>query len=147
MEHRHGLCVDLGIEPATGVAERIAAQRLLRRQERKRGRPRPLAADTGEPTRDCIRSLRTRRIQPHLAQVAHRVTSGLDRRTTRHPGYALSQRHRKRAEEILGRIKTIGGVRKTRFRGIARTQRSAYRVGAAYNLLRLSRLLPPPGRT
>jgi transposase len=142
MEHRHGLCVDLCIEPATGVAERVAAQRLLRRQGHKRVRPRTLAADKGYHTRDFIRYLRTRRIQPHIAQVTHRTTPGLDRRTTRHPSYALSQRHRKRVEEIFGWMKTIGGLRKTRFRGIARTQLYAYLVGAAYNLLRLSRLLP-----
>jgi transposase len=147
MEHRHGLCVDLCIEPATGTAERLAAQHMLRRQRHQRVRPRTLAADKGYHTRDFIQYLRARHIQPHIAQVANRHTPGLDRRTTRHPSYALSQRHRKRVEEIFGWMKTIGGLRKTRFRAIARTQLYAYLVGAAYNLLRLSRLLPPPGGT
>ena len=147
MEHRHGLCVDLCIEPATGMAERVAAQRMLRRQGHKRVRPRTLAADKGYHTRDFIRYLRTRRIQPHIAQVTNRDTPGLDRRTTRHRAYAVSQRSRQRVEEIFGWMKTIGGLRKTRFRGLARTQLYAYFVGAAYNLLRLRRLLPPTAGT
>jgi len=147
MEHRHGLCVDLRIEPATGTADRVAAQRMLRRQGHKRVRPRTLAADKGYHTRDFIRYLRTRHIRPHIAQVTNRHTPGLDGRTTRHRAYAVSQRSRKRVEEIFGWMKTIGGLRKTRFRGIARTQLYAYLVGAAYNLLRLSRLRPQPGRT
>jgi len=75
--------------------------------------------------------------------VTGRHTPGLDGRTTRHGGYARSQRIRKRVEEIFGWLKTIGGLRKTRFRGVTRTQHAAYLVGAAYNLLRITRLLAP----
>ena len=71
-----------------------------------------------------------------------RVTPGLDARTTRHGGYAISQRKRKRIEEIFGWMKTVGGLRKTRFIGQAKTQMAAHLVGAAYNLLRMARLQP-----
>jgi len=147
MENRHGLCVDLQIAPATGTAERDMALALLRRQARRGIRPRTLGADKGYHCRDFVRRLRRRRIRPHLAQVTGRHTPGLDGRTTRHVGYALSQRIRKRVEEIFGWLKTIGGLRKTRFRGVARTQHAAYLVGAAYNLLRISRLLAPEAPT
>jgi hypothetical protein len=142
MENRQGLCVDLQIAPATGTAERDTALRMLRRQARRGIRPCTLGADKGYHTKDFVRRLRRRRIRPHLAQITGRHTPGLDGRTTRHVGYTLSQRIRKRVEEIFGWLKTIGGLRKTRFRGVARTQHVAYLVGAAYNLLRMSRLQP-----
>ena len=68
----------------------------------------------------------------------------LDCRTARHAGYALSQRVRKRVEEIFGWMKTVGGLRRTRYRGLHRTQLHAYLVAAAYNLLRIARLIPTP---
>jgi len=71
-----------------------------------------------------------------------RRTPGLDARTSRHKSYWASQRKRKRVEEIFGWFKGIGGLRKSRFIGKARTQMAAYLTGAAYNLLRLSRLVP-----
>jgi hypothetical protein len=74
-------------------------------------------------------------------RVKGRRTPGLDQRTTRHPGYQVSQRIRKRIEEIFGWVKTIGGLRKTRYRGIQRTQQAFHWVASAYNLLRMSRLL------
>jgi transposase len=140
MENRHGLCVDLQMAAATGPAERDTALRMLRRQARRRIRPRTLGADKGYHCRAFVRSLRRRHIRPHLAQVTGRHTPGLDGRTTRTLGYALSQRVRKRVEEIIGWLKTIGGLRRTRFRGVARAQQAAYLVGAAYNLLRIGRL-------
>jgi hypothetical protein len=91
----------------------------------------------------CLRRVwrgTTRRIRPHIARVTDRHTPGLDGRTTRNVGYALSQRFRKKVEELFGWMKTIGGLRKTRVRGIARTQHYAHLVGTAYNLLRISRL-------
>jgi len=143
MENRQGLCVDLQIAPARGTAERDMALAMLRRQARRGLRPRTLGADKGDHGRDFVERLRSRRIRPHLAQVTGRHTPGLDGRTTRHGGYARSQRIRKRVEEIFGWLKTIGGLRKTRFRGVTRTQHAAYLVGAAYNLLRITRLLAP----
>lgn len=143
MENRHGLCVDLRVAPATGTAERETALVMLRRQAHRGIRPHTLGADKGYHCRAFVRQLRRRRIRPHIAQVKGRHTPGLDGRTTRHVGYALSQRVRKKVEEIFGWMKTIGGLRKTRFRGVAQTQHAGYLVGAAYNLLRISRLRPP----
>jgi transposase len=140
MENRHGLCVDLQIGVATGTAERDTALHILRRQARRGIRPRTLGADKGYHSRAFIRALRRRRIRPHVAAVTGRQTPGLDGRTTRSPDYALSQRLRKRVEEIFGWMKTIGGLRRTRVRGVARTQHAAYLIGAAYNLLRICRL-------
>ena len=74
-----------------------------------------------------------------------RSARGLDGRTTRHEGYAISQRKRKRIEEIFGWMKAVGGLRKSRFVGIAKNQLAAHMVGAAYNLLRLARLQPNTG--
>ncbi len=140
MENRHGLCVELRLEPATGTAEREAAEQMLARQARKGIHPTTLGADKGYHATGFVQTLRDRHIRPHIAQVTGRRTPGLDGRTTRHQGYALSQRIRKRVEEIFGWMKTIGGLHKTRFRGRARTELYAHFVGAAYNLLRISRL-------
>jgi transposase len=140
MENRHGLCVDLQIAPAMGTAERDAALVMLRRQARRWIRPQTLGGDKGSHCRDFVCRLRQRGIRPHLACVRGRRTPGLDGRTTRHAGYVLSQRIRKRVEEIIGWIKPVGGLRRTRFRGLARTQHAAYLVGAAYNLLRIGHL-------
>lgn len=140
MENRHGLCVDLQIAAATGTAERDTALTMLHRQARRGLRPTTLGADKGYHCREFVRRLRRRGIRPHLACVRGRRTPGLDGRTTRHASYGLSQRLRKRVEEIFGWMKTIGGLRKSRFRGVARTQHAGFLVGATYNLLRLSRL-------
>jgi transposase len=144
LDHRHGLVVDLAVSAATGTAEREMALALLRRQARKRIRPRTLAADRGYHTRDFIAQLRARDIRPHVAQVHGRRTPGLDGRTTRHESYGVSQQLRKRVEELWGWTKTIGGLRKSRFIGRARTELYALLAGTAYNLLRLSRLAPAP---
>lgn len=140
MENRHGLCVDLQITSATGTTERETALGILRRQARRGIRPRTLGADKGYHARAFVRHLRRRGIRPHVAPIAGRRTPGLDGRTTRTRGYALSQRLRKRIEEIIGWLKTTGGLRRTRVRGVSRTQHAAYLVGAAYNLLRIGRL-------
>ena len=95
-----------------------------------------LGADKGYHTRDFVALLRRRNVAPHIARIERRVTPGLDARTTRHAGYPLSQRKRKRVEEIFGWMKTVGGLRKSRFVGIAKTQFAAYIVGAAYSLLK-----------
>jgi hypothetical protein len=84
-------------------------------------------------------------IAPHIAQIEGRRTPGLDARTTRHAGYAVSQRKRKRVEEIFGWMKAYGGLRRPLARGLPRVQLHAYIVGAAYNLLRMSRLCPATG--
>lgn len=145
MENRNGLLVDLHVTPATGTSEREAAGAMLKRQARKRVRPKTLGADKGYDTHDFVTVLRRRKITPHIAaNTERRGGSTLDQRSTRHAGYQISQRVRKRVEEIFGWMKTIGGFRKTRFKGRDRTQLAAWFVGAAYNLLRMARLLPQP---
>ena len=145
VDNRHGLCVDVAVTAATGTAERDAAEALLRRQARKRVRPGTLGADKGYYTRRFVHGLRARGIRPHIAPIAGRRTPGLDGRTPRHRSFALSQRRRKLAEEFFGWGKTVGGLRKTRFRGVVRTGWYAFWVAAAYDLLRMVRLVPAPG--
>ena len=144
LDNRHGLCVDLAVTMASGTAEREAALAMLRRQARKRIRPRSLGGDKGYHTRAFVEQLRARGVQPHIAARTDRCTPGLVRRTTRHASYAISQRLRKLVEEVFGWAKTVGGLRKTRFIGRARTELHALLVGTAYNLLRVSRLAPLP---
>jgi len=142
MENRSGLCVDVLVIDAT-LPEPAAAKALLARQRRKRLRPATLGADKGYHTKDFVAWLRARGIAPHIARIDGRRTPGLDARTSRHQSYRVSQRKRKRIEEIFGWCKGIGGLRKSRFIGRAKTQLAAYLTGAAYNLLRISRLTTP----
>jgi len=144
MENRHGLCVDLKVTSALQT-EAEAAKAMLDRQRRKRVRPGTLGADKGYHSKDFVAHLRRRKIAPHIAMIDGRKTLGLDGRTTRHAGYTLSQRKRKRVEEIFGWMKAYGGLRRTLARGLDRVQLHAYLVGTAYNLLRLSRLQPLTG--
>jgi len=108
-------------------------------------RPGTLGGDKGYHSKDFVGHLRRRKIAPHLAMIDGRKTPGLDRRTIRHASYAVSQRKRKRVEEIFGWMKAYGGLRRTLLRGLARVQLHAYLVGTAYNLLRLARLRPLTG--
>jgi len=141
MENRNGLCVDIRVTPAIEPEPRAAAA-LLERQRRKHVRPSTLGADKGYHSKAFVSYLRNKNIAPHIAMIKDRITPGLDKRTTRHAGYAVSQRKRKRVEEIFGWMKTYGGLRKTMLRGLERVQSQAWLVGATYNLLRLSRLAP-----
>ena len=141
MENRSGLCVDIEVRSALDT-ETESAKELLARQRRKRVRPATLGADKGYHTKDFVAHLRKKNIAPHIAQIEGRKTPGLDARTTRHGGYAVSQQKRKRVEEIFGWMKTYGGLRRSTARGLARMRIHAYLVAAAYNLLRMSRLRP-----
>jgi IS5 family transposase len=85
--------------------------------------------------------MRNRRVTPHVAQNTSGRRSAIDGRTTRHPGYRVSQRIRKRVEEIFGWMKTVGGFRKTRYRGVDKTGLAGYLVATAYNLVRMAKLL------
>ena len=146
MENRSGLCVDLLITDAT-LAEHQAARQLLTRARRRRIHPKTLGADKGYHVKDFVQHLREHNIRPHIARIEGRKTPGLDGRTTRTEGYKISQRKRKRIEEIFGWLKTVGGMRKTRFIGEARTQIAAYLSAAAYNLLRIAKLQTAGGAT
>jgi len=140
MENRNGLLVDFCVAEANGRAERDAALVMLADLQNKT--PITVAGDKGFDTREFVAECRALNAVPHVAQNAHkRRRSAIDARTTRHHGYSISQRIRKRIEEIFGWCKTVGGLRRTRYRGRQRTQMAAYLVGAAYNLLRISRLM------
>lgn len=144
MENRNGLLVDIRIASAT-ISEPEVTREVLKRQVRKGVRPKTLGGDKGYDTRGFIGMLREREITPHVAQnTGRKGGSAIDGRTTRHGGYTISQRIRKRIEEIFGWMKGIGGFRKTRFKGQRRTQLAAWFVGAAYNLLRMAKLMPQP---
>jgi len=140
MENRHGLAVQTELTPATGRAEREAAVAMITAQAPDRGGT--LGGDKNYDTRGCVADLRAGSVTPQVAQnTARRGGSAIDGRTTRHPGYAISQRLRKRVEEIFGWLKTVGGMRKTRFRGKARVGWMFTWALAAYNLVRMRNLL------
>ncbi len=138
MENRHGLVVDARATLATGTAERDAALGMTTHV------PRPtrvtLGADKCYDTREFIFRLRQLAITPHVAQHTHGRASAIDGRTTHHPGYALSQRKRKRVEEIFGWLKTIGLMHKTRHRGEPKVNWMFIFATAVYNLVRLRTL-------
>ena len=143
MENRNGLLVDLQIAEANGTAERTCAIEMA--ESLSKTKRVTLGGDKGYDTRDFVSQCRERDITPHVAQYQNeRRSSAIDDRTTRHPGYAVSQRIRKRVEEIFGWLKTVANFRRTRFNGRQRTSLASYFVGAAYNLLRMAKLLAPP---
>jgi transposase len=138
MENRHGLVVDTRLTLATGTAEREAAVAMV---QKRRGQYRvTLGGDKNYDTRDCVKQLRQQQVTPHLAQNNRNRCSALDGRTTRHAGYAVSQRKRKRVEEIFGWMKTIGLMRKVRHRGRALVEWMFTYTAAAYNLMRMGKL-------
>jgi transposase len=138
MENRHGLVVDTRVTHATGTAERDAA---LAMAEVVPGQHRiTLGADKNYDTRELVRELRALRVTPHVAQHTTGRASAIDGRTTRHPGYAVSQRKRKGVEEIFGWLKTVGLLRKTRYRGVARVGWMFTFAAAVYNLVRMRTL-------
>jgi transposase len=140
MENRNGLLADLCILPADGHAERDAALLMLDAAGQEQRRV-TLAGDKAYDTANFVAECRERLVTPHVAQATdNRRSSAIDERTTRHKGYEVSQRVRKRIEEAWGWMKTVGGLRKTRFRGKERTELAAYMVGAAYNLIRMANL-------
>lgn len=141
MENRNGLLVDLRIAPPRGFAETATALEMLDAMK-ERDSAITVGADKGYDTKGFVAECRAMNVVPHVAQNANAYRrSAIDARTTRHPGYAVSQRIRKRVEEIFGWAKTVGGFRRTRYKGLARTQFAAYLVAAAYNLLRVGKLM------
>lgn len=140
MENRHGLILDMQMDLADGRAERRNALEML--DENVPGsRSITLGADKGYDTKDFVADCRARNVTPHVAQnIGKRRRSAIDRRTTRVAGYAISQRVRKRVEEVFGWMKTVGGFRKTRYVGLGANQLAAYMLAAAYNLLRVAKL-------
>jgi transposase len=140
MEHRSGLIVKATVTPADGHGERDAALVML---EGVPGRHRiTVATDKGYDTRDFIANLRAMDVTPHVAQQTTGRRSAIDARTTRHGGYAISQQKRKLVEQGFGWMKTIGGLRKLRHRGGHLVTWVFTFTAAAYNIVRLRRLLP-----
>ena len=140
MENRNGLIVDIELTQATGRAEREAALRMLDRLKRKgKGRV-TLGADKGYDTREFVSELRQRKVTPHVAQNQSGRRSAIDGRTTSWGGYKVSQKLRKRVEEIFGWTKTVGGGRKLRYVGLEPNQLWTGLTGAAYNLVRIVRI-------
>jgi len=140
MENRNGLVVDVLLTPATGTAEREAALVMLDRRP-SQGQHVTLGGDKNYDTREFVASCRQRHVTPHVAQNTSGRRSAIDARTTRHGGYAISQRIRKRVEEIFGWGKTVGGGRKLRYLGVARNQLWAELTVTAYNLVRMTKLV------
>ena len=139
IENRHGLVVDVELLQANGTAERDAA---LVMAERIAGVDRiTVAGDKGYDTKDFVKELRGMNITPHVAQnTARPGGSAIDARTTRHDGYRVSQLRRKIVEEVFGWMKTVGGQRKTKYRGLWRVGWIFTFAAAAYNLVRMRTL-------
>jgi hypothetical protein len=139
MENRHGLIITPRLTAATGTAERDTAEGMVGDLP---GRHRiTVGGDKAYDTREFVQSVRALNAVPHVAQNRTGRSSAIDGRTTRHPSYAVSQRLRKRVEEIFGWIKTVGNLRKTRHRGIERVGWMFTLTAAAYNLVRIRNLM------
>jgi IS5 family transposase len=139
MENRNGIAVNSQVTQADGRAERQAAIAMV---EQIPGHQRvTLGADKGYDTKEFVQELRDHQVTPHIAC---KPTSIIDERTTRHPGYAISQQKRKRIEEIFGWLKTVAGLRKTRHRGVARVGWMFTFALAGYNLVRMRNLALAP---
>ena len=136
MENRTGLVVDTETTITSGTAEREAAKTMARRSILTQRAT--LGADKGYDVPEYVSAMRNMNITPHVAQKAK--GSAIDGRTTRHAGYRQSLKVRKRIEEIFGWAKTIGGLRKTRFRGLKRVKAQVTFTFAAYNLVRMGTL-------
>jgi transposase len=143
MENRNGLIVGAVATRASGHAERLAALALLQ-PHGERPQPITLGADKGYDSAEFVMELRERTVTPHVAQNQNGRRSAIDRRTTRHPGYALSQCIRKRIEEAFGWAKTVAGLRKMRHRGLPKVDWQFTLAMAAYDLVRLPKLLGQP---
>ncbi len=138
MENRNGLAVDVLVNPATGTAERDAAFAMAA-QIPGEGRV-TVGGDKNYDTAALVDDWRRLNVTPHVAQNDKHRRSAIDKRTTRHPGYQISQQKRKRVEEIFGWLKTVGGLRKLRHRGLERVAWMFTFAVAAYNLVRLRNL-------
>jgi transposase len=148
MENRNGLAVDGDLTHATGTAEREAALALLDRHRPPRRRI-TLGTDKAYDVEAFVEDLRGRRVTPHVAINGHQTKTGkrrrtaIDGRTIRHRGYASSQRCRKRIEEVFGWVKAQAGLAKIKLRGKPKAEAAFTFAAAAYNLIRLPKLLDP----
>jgi len=143
VENRNGLIITTELFQANGTAERDAALVML---EQLPGTNRvTVGADKAYDTKDFVAECRNLKVTPHVAQNLKRSGgSAIDERTTRHEGYAISQKKRKRIEESFGWLKTIALMRKVRHRGIHKVAWVFTFAAAAYNLVRMRNLLASP---
>jgi len=142
-ENRNGLIVNTEVFQANGTAERDAA--LLMTEALPGSKRVTVAGDKGYDTKDFVEEMRGMNATPHVAQNTKRAGgSAIDRRTTRHAGYKISQQKRKRIEEVFGWLKTVGMMRKTRHRGLLKVGWVFTFAAAAYNLVRMRNLLASP---
>ena len=139
MENRHALVVDTRLSLATGTAEREAALEMV--ADRPGNQRITLGADKAYDVAGFVADLRQYKVTPHVAQNTTNRRSAIDGRTTRHPGYAVSGRVRKRIEEVFGWTKAAAGFRKTHHRGLARVGWMFALTATAYNLIRLPKLV------
>ena len=139
MENRNGLAVDGQIKKATGTAEREAAVEMLKDVAGEQ--PLTVGADKAYDTKDFVKQTREMNVTPHVTQNTKGRRSAIDGRTTRHEGYKVSLRCRARIEEIFGWLKTVGGQRKTRYRGEDLVEWMFELSLAAYNLVRMRKLI------
>ena len=139
MENRHGFVVQGDLTQADGHAERKAALDMVHRHSPGSTRRLTLGADKGYDAAGFVSDLRQACVTPHVARKSR--YSAIDGRTTRHEGYALSQKHRKKIEEAFGWAKTVGGMAQTMYRGVERVRSRFILTMAANNLARLPRLL------
>lgn len=142
MENRHGLAVAACVTHATGTAERETGVVLAGRVAKCRRVT--LGADKGYDTADFVAEVRSLNVTPHVAQHTSGRGSAIDGRTTRHPGYAISQHIRTRVEEIFGWLKTVGLLRKVRHRGKPKVDWVFVFATAIYNLIRIRNLSEAP---
>src|SRR5882762_10873805 len=143
MENRNGLIVGAVTTRASGHAERLAALALIE-PHAERPQSITLGGDKNYDAKDFVMELRERAVTPHVAQNDTNRRSAIDGRTTRHPGYAVSMRIRKRIEEAFGWAKTVAGLRKMRHRGLPKVDWQFTLAMTAYNLIRLPKLLADP---
>jgi transposase len=140
MEHRSGLVVGAVVTHADGFGERRAALAML--DTVPGAHPKTVAADKAYDTRDFVAACRQRGVTPHVARnMTHQGRSAIDARTTRHPGYAISQTIRKRIEEHFGWGKTVGRIRQTVYRGLRRVDQHFKLTMTASNITRMARIL------
>ena len=149
MENRTGLCVLLQVTPSVGVTEGETALAQVHELKERGFNPKTVGADKNYHNKAFVQGCREAGAAPHVAEIKGRKVEGFDGRTKK-AGYKTSQRIRKRIEEIFGWMKNTGGICKTRYRGVERTNAGAQMIGATYNLLRLAKLgiqaamEPPP---
>ncbi len=145
MENRTGLVVNVRVTQATGTAEREAAVEMV--DDRPGQKRVTVGTDKNYDTQETVKQLRERKVTPHVAQNNKGRRSAIDGRTTRHPGYQISQRTRKKVEESFGWMKTVGLLRKLRHRGLRLVDWIFAFTAAAYNLVRIRNLLIRAGPT